>query len=70
MHGNNCYEPFSDCHQPALTAALVLLLARERVVHAELVGVLLRNGLDLIVVQLCVAVGGAHEQPRQTREPV
>jgi hypothetical protein len=53
----------------ALTAALVLLLARERVVYAELVRVFLRDGLDLVVVQLGIAVGGAHEQPRQACEP-
>lgn len=52
------------------TAPLVLLLARQRVVHTELVGVLLHDGLDLIIVQLRVAVGRAHEQPRQPREPV
>merc|ERR1719324_1288142 len=51
-----------------LAAVLVLLLAGERVVHAELVGVVLQDLLELVVVELGVRVGHAHEEPAQARE--
>ena len=54
-----------DVHLAALS---VVLLARQRVVHAELAGEALHALLDLVVVQLGVRVGDAHEEPRQPLE--
>merc|ERR1719310_810387 len=48
-----------------LAALLVLLLARERVVDAEIVGKLALGRLPLLVVEEGVAVGDAEEEPRQ-----
>merc|ERR1719183_2817722 len=51
-----------------LAALAVLRLARERVVDAELTGEPLDALRELVVVQLRVRVGDAHEEPRQTLE--
>mmetsp|Transcript_4934 Transcript_4934/g.19772 ORF Transcript_4934/g.19772 Transcript_4934/m.19772 type:complete len:378 (-) Transcript_4934:26-1159(-) len=54
-----------DVHLAALG---VVLLARQRVVHAELAGEALDALLDLVVVELGVRVGDAHEEPREALE--
>eukprot|EP00963_Diacronema_lutheri_P008059 scaffold694_cov338-Pavlova_lutheri.AAC.1 len=53
-----------------LSTAFIVLLAREGVVAAELIGKVLLAPLDLVVVELGIAVGHAHEQPGQAGELV
>mmetsp|Transcript_8446 Transcript_8446/g.16594 ORF Transcript_8446/g.16594 Transcript_8446/m.16594 type:complete len:400 (+) Transcript_8446:260-1459(+) len=51
-----------------LATLLVLLLTGERHVVAELVGVLLLDGLPVVIVQESVGVGDAEEEPGQALE--
>mmetsp|Transcript_13273 Transcript_13273/g.30373 ORF Transcript_13273/g.30373 Transcript_13273/m.30373 type:complete len:342 (+) Transcript_13273:116-1141(+) len=51
-----------------LATILVLLLARDGVVDAELVRETLSHDLELVVVQLGVAVRNTHEEPRESTE--
>merc|ERR1712070_661321 len=72
--GGHLLEHLGDAGHHALQAAevhlaavLVGLLAGERVVDTEVVRVRLEDRLPLVIVQECVRVGDAEEEPGEAR---